>query len=186
MNGVTSAGNLAQPAGPVRRLQTRPACAHAAGAARRWLWSVRITKLRMTDPSAPRQPSHNPANTSGCPSARAIAWGFCPRRHLPFIERVRRDKAASSPAIGVTEHGRRRNGLGACVYRACERSSGPSPSAGSTPSAADRGRRSPLSGWRRTTGASRVGAIFQVGAQLGVAPSVWNRATIASAGRKAA
>jgi hypothetical protein len=36
------------------------------------------------------------------------------------------------------------------------------------------------------TGASLVGAMFQVPAQFGVGPVVWNRAAIDSAGRMAA
>jgi len=44
-------------------------------------------------------------------------------------------------------------------------------------------RRSPLSGWRRMTSASCVGATFQLAAWFGVAFRARNRRTIASGGR---
>jgi hypothetical protein len=42
--------------------------------------------------------------------------------------------------------------------------------------------RSPVSGWRRTTGADCVGATFHEGARLGSAPLVRNSSRMASAG----
>ena len=42
--------------------------------------------------------------------------------------------------------------------------------------------RSPVSGWRRTTGADCVGATFQEGARLGSAPPVRKSCRTASAG----
>ena len=44
-------------------------------------------------------------------------------------------------------------------------------------------RRSPVSGWRRITMASLLGATFQFGARLGTGPDVANSERIASGGR---
>ena len=46
--------------------------------------------------------------------------------------------------------------------------------------------RSPVSGWQRTTGASRRGAMFQVAGRLGVAFTVPNNRAMNSGGRKLA
>ena len=58
--------------------------------------------------------------------------------------------------------------------------------AGTKPQVSASKWRSPVSGWRRITGASIVGAMFQVGFRLGSGFVVPNRRAISSGGRKLA
>jgi hypothetical protein len=117
------AGFFAEPERPVGLLQTtgiRSCSGRSASLAE----VVTMVKLRMTEPSAPRQPSHSPAKTRQAASARAMAQGSLPSGDLPFIEGVGGHQAAAADE-GVAEHRRGGDGLAAGVDRSGGWLSGP-------------------------------------------------------------